>query len=253
MSIISGYEVSSLKKGLHIVDLLREKRRLNLTEISKAIEVNKTTVFRLLHTLEEMNYIIKVGKDYELHPKLFTTGQASKRTVEWSKMQTLYRLGMVVGKDVFVGTLEGPNVIVRQVYQAKTQQTIDQQTSGPAPAHQTALGKVMLAQLEPTEQLEIFSSRNPTKATNRTFTDPDLFLRHLDVIRQQGYAADYEEFHLGVHCIASPVYCGDKVIASISIADYIDYMPKKNMRSLTRKVIQASQKVTDEIKAFAKL
>ncbi|WP_084411188.1 helix-turn-helix domain-containing protein [Paenibacillus glacialis] len=57
--MISGYEISSLKKGLQILDLLKEKRYMKLIVISVQLELNKTTFFRLLHTLR---------RD-ELHPK----------------------------------------------------------------------------------------------------------------------------------------------------------------------------------------
>lgn len=246
-----GYEVSSLKKGLQILDLLKEQQRLNLTEISNRIEVNKSTVFRLLHTLEEMNYIIKLGRDYELHPMLFNDIQAVRRTIKWSKLQALGRLGAECGKDVFVGTLHGPDVIVRQVYEANTGQMVDRETSGSVPAYQTAVGKVILAQLERSEQLELFTaSIDPQQITDQTFTDPDLFLRHLEVIKQQRYAADYEEFRKGVQCISSPVFSGNKVVASIAAADYSDFMPKHEMRSLTRKVIYAAEEITKEINTY---
>ena len=56
---MSKYEVSTLKKGLQILDLLQEEQFLTLTEITKALDLNKTTAFRLLSTLENMNYITK--------------------------------------------------------------------------------------------------------------------------------------------------------------------------------------------------
>ena len=48
---MSKYEVSTLKKGLQILDLLQEEQFLTLTEITKALDLNKTTAFRLLSTL----------------------------------------------------------------------------------------------------------------------------------------------------------------------------------------------------------
>ncbi|NIK69410.1 IclR family transcriptional regulator C-terminal domain-containing protein [Paenibacillus sp. BK720] len=245
-----GYEVSSLKKGLQMVDLLRERRRLNLTDISKAIAVNKTTVFRLLHTLEEMKYVIKLGKEYELHPRLFQERQSVRETIKWSKLQALCRLGEQAKKDVFAGTLEGAAVMVRLAYEAETGQLADREITGPVPACQTAAGKAILAQLSRSEQLRLFTACEPGQATKHTFTDPDLFLRHLAVIKQQGFAADYEEYYPGLLCVASPVFCKDKAVASIAVADRLDVMPKSETRSLTRKVINAAKEITRELNTY---
>ena len=78
MNLLSKYEVSTLKKGLQILDLLQEKQFLTLTEIAKALDINKTTVFRLLSTLENMNYIIKKDKYFTWNEEKFHT-DASER------------------------------------------------------------------------------------------------------------------------------------------------------------------------------
>ena len=56
---MSQYEVTTLKKGLQIIELLKEQNGLSLTEITKRLELSKTTAFRMLETLEEMGYVQK--------------------------------------------------------------------------------------------------------------------------------------------------------------------------------------------------
>lgn len=248
--MISGYEVSSLKKGLQIIDLLKGKHGLKLSEISEQLELNKTTVFRLLRTLEEMNYIIKMDKYYELHPNKFPSASANGRVIEWSKLRSLYQFGVKMEKNIYIGMLEGTNSIVYQVYNSNTKEMIDQRVSS-LPAHQCSLGKVILANMEPTKQIDMFSHLSLTKATDLTFTDPVLFLHHLKVIKEQQYAVDYEEFVMGVNCIAAPVFYKNNVIASISIADSIENMPKKTVRIIARKLIAASKSVTKELNTYA--
>ncbi len=47
---MDSYEVSTLKKGLLILDVLRQKHSLTLTEITEELSMNKTSVFRMLYT-----------------------------------------------------------------------------------------------------------------------------------------------------------------------------------------------------------
>ncbi|MNI46362.1 Pectin degradation repressor protein KdgR [compost metagenome] len=248
MRIISRYEVSSLRKGLQILDLLKEKRGLKLADISDHLGINKTTAFRLLYTLEEMNYIIKAGKQYELHPHLFAADHDSDQTLNWSNLRTFYQLGVGVARNIFVGILDGTNIVEHQVYHAGSQQMMYVK-KGAAPIHQSALGKVLLANLDLAEQLELTEQLSLTRATGQTFTDPELFLRHLEVIQQQHYATDYEEFLEGMHCIACPIIHDHKVVASFSIADSAGNMPKKTMRSLIPVMVKASHSIAKELYA----
>lgn len=55
---MDSYEVSTLKKGLLILDVFRQKHSLTLTEIMEELSMNKTSVFRMLYTLEKMNYVL---------------------------------------------------------------------------------------------------------------------------------------------------------------------------------------------------
>ncbi|MNO68835.1 Pectin degradation repressor protein KdgR [compost metagenome] len=253
MSTISKYEISSLKKGLQILDLLKEEHCLKLAEISERLELNKTTAFRLLHTLEEMDYIIKIDRLYELHPRLLASGHdnGQGQAFEWSKLRALYQLGVKVERNVYVGTLDGTSLIEQQVYNARTKQMINQ-SIGSSPVHQSALGKALIANLGQSEQLDLFSHLSLTKATDQTFTDSVLFLHHLQAIQQQQYATDYEEFSDGLHCIACPIFYKNKVIASFSIADTAENMPKKTLRGLVPAMIETSKSITKELNTYHK-
>lgn len=53
------YEVATLKKGLHILDALQQGEPMRLTEIMHRFNLNKSTTFRLLYTLELTGFIQK--------------------------------------------------------------------------------------------------------------------------------------------------------------------------------------------------
>ena len=74
-----------------------------------------------------------------------------------------------------------------------------------------------------------------------------MFVHHLEVIKNQGFAIDDEERFIGVRCIAAPVFHEDCVVAAVSIAGPIDRMKKTLLRGLTKKVIVVSQEITKEL------
>ncbi|WP_213520019.1 IclR family transcriptional regulator [Paenibacillus montaniterrae] len=239
---MSGYEISSLKKGLEIVELLREKHRMSLTAIAAALEMNKTTAFRLLYTLEEASYVVKMDKLYELHPRLSLNSTSEKRSSEWHVSHILHKLGASTSRNVYAGILSENSLLVHHVYVANQNEAACR-ISTLAPAHQSALGKAILAHLKPAARLKLLSQ---LASDASEAIDWDLYLRHLDVVKQQNYAVDYEDIRAGLHCIAAPVFKAGEVCGAISISDSSENMPKRIIRGLTRQLIEASQKLSIE-------
>ena len=106
---------------------------------------------------------------------------------------------------------------------------------------------MILANLNPDEQKELFSHLSFTQATDHTFVDQELFLHHLEVIKKQGFAIDDEERFVGVRCIAAPVFRDNRVIAAVAIAGPSESMKRSLLRGLTSKVIAGSKEITNEI------
>ena len=98
---MSKYEVSTLKKGLQILELLKVNRSLSLREICETLQLKKTTAFRLVNTLEDMDYIKKSGKYFELNPEMFLAVKERKISIDWTALQRPYRLAMNVGENVY--------------------------------------------------------------------------------------------------------------------------------------------------------
>ncbi len=92
------------------------------------------------------------------------------------------------------------------------------------PLHCTAMGKVLLAGMQPAERRKILS-RGLKSFTSRTITKPAALERDLGKVRRYGYALDREEITRGIMCIAAPLKNGDEdTVAAISVAfpAYVD-------------------------------
>ena len=243
---MSKYEVSTLKKGLQILDLLKEEQFLTLTEITRALDLNKTTTFRLLSTLESMNYLIKKDKYFLLNDEKFRMDRRVQ-SINWSELQTPYQLGVSEAEGVYIGVLEGIDVVMKQMIKPPFKEPHLPEIGDRSPAHISALGKVILANLMPSEQQEAFSLIPFQQATGNTFVDQEMLSHHLEVIKNQGFAIDDEERFVGVRCIAAPVFHENCVVAAVSIAGPIDRMKKTLLRGLTNKVVAVSKEITKEL------
>jgi IclR family KDG regulon transcriptional repressor len=73
------------------------------------------------------------------------------------------------------------------------------------PAHTSAIGKALLASLDPDEARRRLEEANLAKLTDHTITEVPELMDELERVRSRGYSVDDEEFAIGLRCIAMPI------------------------------------------------
>ena len=247
---MSQYEVTTLKKGLQIIELLKEQNGLSLTEITKRLELSKTTAFRMLATLEEMGYVQKFQNRFEINHKMFCEHFERRIALDWVSLTTPYKVAKEVGESLYIGKMDGTNLVMVQVLQAPFTVPAREEIGNRSLVHQSALGKIILANLPSKTQTDILRNLNFAKATDQTFNDAHLFVHHLNVIHKQGFAFDDEERIVGIRCVAVPLFLEGKVIASLAIAAPAERITKSKRTRLIRKLIEGSEKIAREIESL---
>jgi IclR family KDG regulon transcriptional repressor len=148
---------------------------------------------------------------------------------------------------VYIGVLEGTDLVMKQMIKPPFKEPHQPEIGDRSLSHISALGKVILANLMPTEQKEALSLLPFNQATDNTFVDREMFFHHLEVIKEQGFAIDDEERFNGVRCIAAPVFHENRAIAAVAIAGPVDRIKKTLLRGLTNQVIAVSKEITKEL------
>lgn len=225
----------SLARALQILGELADEPR-GLDELSETLGVHKTTVLRLLRTLESERFVARDDRHrYSLGSRLFELGSASleQHRIREVALPHLQELGRTIGgQAVHLAAFEG----VGAVYIAKIESTsavrMYSRVGLPAPLHATAVGKVLAAGLSPGRLEQALTANDFHPFTEHTITTAADYRTELDRVRAQGWAPDCEEHEDFVNCIAAPVHDSrGQVIAAASIS-----VPEL---SLTRDEVQA--------------
>ncbi|MCE0765769.1 IclR family transcriptional regulator [Pseudonocardia kujensis] len=114
-------------------------------------------------------------------------------------------------------------------------------------AHSTAVGKVLLAQLEHAELSRMIDGAPLRRHTATTVTDPTALRATLRQVRGTGYAVDLGETIPEVHCVAAPVRDEmGSVVAAVSVS-----VPASRFRArraeLTRAVVETARGVSRDL------
>ncbi|MFT8321927.1 MAG: IclR family transcriptional regulator [Bacillus sp. (in: firmicutes)] len=241
---MSQYEVSTLKKGLMILDALRQEESMSLSDVMKKFSLNKSTTFRMLYTLELMGYIKKIDNLYSTTNKLERKNPSFNAKLNWISVPPLYQLSSEIGETVYVGILHGTDVVTTQVVDGTHSIRSHSEVGESAPAHLSALGKVIMAFLNVDHREGLVKELKLVQNTKNTFVDSHLLKQHLNVIRSQGFAIDDEETEIGLRCIAAPIIYKDEVIAAVTLSGPAVRLTKRLDKSLSKRLIQCSNQIS---------
>lgn len=232
----------------YFVERSGDAKSIPFTEIAGAVPFARTTVHRILYSLEKLGYVEKDGNRarYELGAKFFElTGPAIHfrrlQSVSKSVMQTLL---LRFGETINLGVLDDGQVTYIDVLQSPSALRIAAVPGERNPVHSTSLGKAMLAFM-PEEEVEAVLEMHPMiKRTPRTITQKKHFLEHLATVRESSIALDIEENVTGVVCAAAPIHDqSGRVIAGISISGPASRMEPK-LAKVQQELKEAAQTIT---------
>lgn len=245
--------VKSLTKALRILDTLGDHPSgLGITDLSKVVKAPKSTVHRLIATLEAAGYAVfdSTAAKYTLGSKVTRLGEqlSAQSPLLTFGVQTLELLTQECTEASHLAIMEGTEVVYISREESKDPVRISFGTGHRAPAHGTALGKVLLAGLSDGEIMMLYRGRKLRKLTPRTMTSLRDLVSEIAAVRKEGIAYDSEEYLPGLSCIAAPVrdFSG-KIVAAMSLSTFKHKMTTKRKAFFKAALIQASTKLSEKL------
>jgi DNA-binding IclR family transcriptional regulator len=222
--------VQSADKALAILAVFDESRQdLGVSELAGELGMHKSTVSRLLATLERRGLVRREGERFAPGPELARLGVLAVRglTLAGAARLPLELLAERTGETVNLAVRDGDRALnVLQVDAAHFVGVTDW-TGRAAPLHATANGKALLAFGDP---------RSPGKLarlTPRTIVDRNALRAELERTRSAGFAVAVEELELGLHAVAAPVFdANGACVAAVSVSGPAYRLPEPRLPEL---------------------
>lgn len=244
------YYSKVIGRALEILAVLREAGRpMALADLTSRLGLAKSSVFRLLHTLDVSGYVERTPEgEYRLTADLQVWGDGKRVTdLLDAALPAMRSLGREFGETVtlamhldnrieVVATVDSPHLI----RMANTVGRI-------LPPHASSLGKAITAH-QPDDVVErLRRSYGNHRFTAHTITDDVVLKQAYEAIRAQGYSTDTEESVLEGCCFGAPVTAPDgHVFAAISLS-----LPKMRLKdkAMTRRIVTAVKGAAADISA----
>ena len=201
--------ITSLAKGLKVLELLAEKDELSVSAVAESIGLNRAGSHRFLATLKELGYVEKNDRNrYRLTFKLLGLGVkvANRFEIRRVALPFMQELALAFRETVNLGFWDGTGILHLDKVESREILRMDTPIGSHAPAYCTALGKAILAHLPPYD-LNLYLSKIKLKPHGpNTITSRKQLREEIEKTRQRGYAVDDEELAPGLRCVAAPVF-----------------------------------------------
>jgi IclR family transcriptional regulator, KDG regulon repressor len=234
-------EVQTLARGLMILDKLAEAQDgLGITELADLFEVDKGSMSRVLQTLSNYGFAEKDERTrkYILGPQIVRLSRTvlTRMPLRETAKPFLQKLVDQTGECAHLAILAKGEALYIDQAESPSALRVTTGVGTLAPLHCTALGKILLAFANAPV------AENIQSYTFRTITDPVAIQHHIDQVRNQRYAMDDEEYHLGVRCIAVPVFdYRERCVAAIGISGPTSRLPLENIANVVKTVQDIGQ------------
>ncbi len=228
---------------------------LDLREISRRVELNKSTTCRILRKLMQYRFIEQDPATglYRLGIRLFELGNLVADNLKLGEVARPYLEALTerVGETSHFAILSGDRIV--HLVRIESQQAIrvvPSRLGERYPFHCLSVGKAIVAFLSEEEREALLARAEFEKFTDRTITSRAAFEEELEEIRRCGYALDNEEFIEGIRCIGAPVrgYKG-RVIGGISVAGPAMRLTSERIAELIPFVVETAAEIS---RCFAK-
>jgi IclR family pca regulon transcriptional regulator len=242
--------VQSLERGLAVLGAFdSDHPALTLSDVARRTDLTRATARRLLLTFEMLGFMRSDGRLFELTPKVLDLGYAYLSSLHIGDIAQPYMeaLSERVHESVSCAVLDGTQIVYVARVPTTRIMTITLALGSRLPAVCTSLGRVLLAELEPSEFDRFLETAGFERHTDRTIVDRAQLVKVLEDVRRQGWALVDQELEEGLRSIAAPLR--DRRGRAVAAINCSTQAGRVSMKELRTTFIPALVATADEINA----
>jgi DNA-binding IclR family transcriptional regulator len=230
----------------------KQTPQLTMTQIAEQVGMNKSTVHRLLATLEKKRFVQRDPATglYQLGIRLL---QMAYLTLEHNDLRHyaapfLRQLCEQHRETITLSILDGADLVFLDVVESPQRVKLAASTGQRLPAFATAAGKILLA-FSSKEIVQKVLDHGMQSFTQQTIRSQEDYLKNLDMTRDQGFAISVQEYEEGINAVAAPILdANGHPIAAVTVAGPAYRLTQEQMAAIGPTIVTATQEIAKEFK-----
>jgi DNA-binding IclR family transcriptional regulator len=211
VSAVGPYIAPPVQRAVRLIRHVAEGNPvLNMSETAKLLKINRTTLLRLLHTLEIEGFVERrpSGAGYQVGLSFLELGARAlfSQDLVQVAMPVLTKLAETVQLSAHLGVLDGTDVLYLVRRTPNTPLASNIRVGSRLPAHATTMGRMLLAYMTPLELETLYAGKELQRFSDHTSTTLDAVLAKAEKDRRAGIAWSEAYFERGISSAAVPVF-----------------------------------------------
>jgi DNA-binding IclR family transcriptional regulator len=242
---------SALTKAIDILNLLlTERDMLTVLDISKSLEMPRSSAYKYLAVLREYGFVDydKQSRVYKLGFKFLEYASLVQSQIRVDKFALPYmrKLAREVKETVILSVLLNNVAYCLERVEHESGIVFSMQRGTHLTLHSGASAKVLLA-FSPDDEIDDFLKNTKLVAyTENTITDPSELKKDLQEIRKKGYAYSDQEVDVGARAVAAPIINSDlHLVAGLCVAGPIHRMKDEKLKNVRKMVVNSAEKISE--------
>jgi IclR family KDG regulon transcriptional repressor len=235
--------VRAVERAMDILLCFVDVKELSLTEISNKVSIHKSTVHRLLASLEGKGFMLRDGatEKYRLGFRLW---ELSANLIQSDDMGVVLlpemeRLRDQVGETISLYIRDGDERVRVQAVQSNQAIRRVAPVGARMPLYVGASSKVLLAYAEDVVQERVLNAAYVTSGLDR-----DTLIPMLEDTRKLGYATSIEEREPGAAAVSAPIFGRDgKLMASLAVSGPANRLTQSKMLEHVPLIMEAAHRM----------
>lgn len=252
-----GQYINSIIRAIDILNLYTSnKTHYGVTEISKNLNLPKTTIFRIIKTLEEKGWLVKdePTNKYKLGFEILNVASSVVRNYSYNDIiiEEMKKLAEEYNESVFLHVYDDYAARCIQKIEMQNYIKISSEIGKKSPLHVGASSKIILAYQKP-EIINYIISQGLPKYTNQSIIDGDELLEDLAEIRRLGYSISFGEIDLDVTAIAAPILYNEELLYGLSIIAPTSRILIKGVEEMKNTLLYSTERICQRISIIEQL
>lgn len=223
----------------------------SLGELTEPLGVHKSTVLRLLQTMERRKFVRRQedGK-WTIGPAFTSTALTALETLETRSVAhpKLSQLARELGHTLHLAELVDRDIIYVDKVDGRGAVQMRSQIGAPVEMHTAAVAKVILAFVPPEVSEPLIARASFRRYTPKTLTSAALLSKELEAVHQRGWAVDDGELEDYINCVAVPIRGADgQVVAGLSLTALKAIEPLEDLKLNLPRLIEVAGKISLEL------
>jgi IclR family KDG regulon transcriptional repressor len=240
--------VRAVERALDILLCFTDSTHLGLMEITNKVSLHKSTVHRLLASLERKGFVIRdtQTEKYRLGFRIWELSANLSQTDDPAivLLPEMERLRDLLGETISLYIRDGKERIRIQAVQSNQAIRRVAPIGARLPLYVGASSKVLIAFANPSVQLSIIQDTEWPG-----YLKSQEYIRQLGETREFGYATSIEEREPGAAAVAAPIYNrSNELVAALSVSGPASRLSAEVMKEQANLIIETAKRMGKMVK-----